>query len=470
MKILKIIFVIVFVVSGAYADAAEESTKDDQIELNITVYNNNIGVVGDLRKISLMQNEGTLLFSDVAEKILTKTIVVRSSGGFEVTRQRLNHKIVNPHDILEEYIGKAVKLVRYNELNEKKEIIQAELVSLDGGAVYEIDGEIHLDPPGYKIVSQVPEGYTVNPALSLEYVMRGSGSQEIDVTYLTGGINWEADYVMVVDEKNSDAEISCWATLSNNTGTDFNDAELKLIAGEVNKTQQPVLRKSRMAYAAVNAEAMQDGSSGIMSEQTFEYYSYDVPGKVSIKDQEYVQIKLMDTSGVKVEKEYIVESGNRYYYAQHSEGKEKLPVQVKLKFKNSEENKLGEPFPQGVVRMYLDSGEEGLTFIGEDGVGHIPKDEEIKLRTGNAFNVVAERKQIDFNHLTKNVYETEWEIKLNNRGDKDVTVSVIESIHGDWKIIRKNVPYEKIGAHKIKFTIKVPAEKEVLLNYRVRTG
>jgi hypothetical protein len=253
-------------------------------------------------------------------------------------------------------------------------------------------------------------------------------------------------------------------TVINNSGTAFRNAQLQLVAGEVHRVSEAKAAAPRpMALRAAQTVAPQ-----FVQEPISEYHLYTLERRTNIQENETKQISLLDATGLSFDKIFEVD-GQQYYYhnAQRPGEPIKEPVQVHIKFKNSQENSLGIPLPAGTMRVYQGDSKGRLQFIGEDRIGHTPKDETLDLHIGNAFDVVAERKQTDFKAYGR-AFEFAFEISLRNHKPEPITVVVNEPIGGDWTMLDSNYKYEKTAAFAAQFTVPVAANAESVLKYRVR--
>ena len=287
--------------------------------------------------------------------------------------------------------------------------------------------------------------------------------QEIEVTYLTNGVSWRADYVVVYDDKKGEMDLNAWITLNNQSGTAYTDATLKLVAGEVNVVSRR--EQYKMMRDLNNAAA---SAAPMVQEESFaEYHLYTEPRKTTIKENQSKQINLFSAQGIEVQRLYEFR-GQAHYYSQRIPqfGPEK--VASYLVFENEEENQLGIPLPGGVLRVYQRDGSGALQFSGEDRSKHTPKNETIRLKLGNAFDIVGERKQMDFRKIAPNIFESSFEITLRNHKENDIVVDVVEPINGDWTILQSNYKYKKVDARSATFSIPVKADGEAVLEYRVR--
>jgi len=288
----------------------------------------------------------------------------------------------------------------------------------------------------------------------------------VEASYLTNQMNWNADYVLTVHSDQKAADLNGWVTVVNQSGTSFRDAQLQLVAGELNRVMPSGGRRMEvMALKAAPAAAPQ-----FAQEPLSEYHLYTLQRPTTIRNNETKQISLMTAAGAAIQKVFEVDGESYFYESPQSPGQPvKEPVQVLIKFKNSEENSLGIPLPAGTIRVYQGDSKGRVQFIGEDHIDHTPKDETVSLHIGNAFDVVAERKQTDFQRLGPRSTEVEYEISLRNHKPDPITVMVNEPILGDWTILSSTYKYEKTAAFAARFTVPVAANGESVLKYRVRT-
>ena len=465
-------FVMLIASSLAVAQAASVSTLEDQTGVKVTVYNQNIGLVKDTRKLTLPSGQDELRFMDVAALIKPETVHVKSLTAperFSVLEQNYEYDLINRQKLLDKYVGQKVKLLHFNEYQDKTDTTEATLISNNDGQVYQINDEIYLGHPGEVILPKLPENLIAKPTLTWLYDNGQAGAQDIEVSYITEGINWKADYVLVVNKDDTLGDLSGWVTLTNQSGTTYKDASLKLVAGKVNVTSRQDFNRNGMVVeemALARAAAPQFTEQGM-----FEYHLYDLQRKTTIKENQTKQISLLEAKGATLVKEFLLTGQGSWWYTRYVDPSQtKQPVNVVMKVKNSEANHLGMPLPAGTVRLYKEDAAGSLQFIGEDVIDHTPKDEELKLKVGEAFDIVAERKQTSFQQLAGNIYESEWEITLRNHKTEDVTVAVVEPLMGfsNWEVLTSSLSYEKVDASTIRFSVPVPKDGEVKLTYKVR--
>ncbi|MDX9972772.1 MAG: DUF4139 domain-containing protein [FCB group bacterium] len=457
-------------VSNAAEPAADARTGlENQTEVAVTIYNSNLGLVRDRRTVTLPTGELRLQFADVAQQIRPETVSLESigaPGSVRVLEQNYEFDLISPEKLMEKYVGKKVKLVNFSTEVNLPNPTEAELLSINGGAVYRVNNEIFLGYPGQVVLPEIPENLIAKPSL-VWLLQNDQAEQTIEATYLTQGMRWNADYVAVYSEDAGRMSLKGWVTLVNESGAQYTNAKLKLVAGEVNivPPPQPMMRGGRakgamMEMAAAPAPQMQEEAFG-------EYHLYRLERPTTIKQNQSKQVSLLTAPSVGVEKTYEFR-GDVSFYSQIMPPMKDQKVAVQLKFKNEEANGLGMPLPAGVVRVYEADSQGLLQFSGEDRIKHTPKDEEVKVKLGNAFDVVGERTQTDFSRIADNVYEAAFEIKIRNHKDKDITIDIVEPMTSDWSILQSSHQFKKKDAQTAIFTVPVPKDGETVVTYRVR--
>ena len=461
--------IIVFFSSAAISgEKVSKSTIDDQVAVEVTVYNNNLGLIKDTRKVSLSLGKGELRFMDVASHIMPVTVHAKSLNypeGFSILEQNYEYDLMNANKLLDKYVGKKIKLIVWNEFQDRKEVVEATLLSNNKNQIYKINDEIFLGHPGIKVLPEIPENLIAKPTLTWLYDNKNKAGHDLEVSYLTNNISWKADYVVVLNVDDTSADVSGWVTLDNKSGATYKNASLKLIAGDVHRAEEEFKDRVYMMKQMERAAAPQFEEKAF-----FEYHIYDLQRITTIKDKQTKQISLLEATGAEVQKELLVYGIKSYFTRLYRGQTPKQTVNVYVKFKNTKDNNLGMPLPAGIMRLYKRDDEESLQFIGEDRIDHTPKDEEVRLKIGEAFDVVAERIQTDYKQITTRLHETEWEITLRNHKEEDVMVGIVEPLYGNWTVISNSHPYEKVDAFTIRFDIEVPKDKEIKVKYRVRVG
>ncbi|RLB05206.1 MAG: DUF4139 domain-containing protein [Deltaproteobacteria bacterium] len=454
---------------GDEEPAVISTTLQHQSGVAVTIYNVNLGLVKDQREIRLPRGTAELRFMDVASKIIPTSVHIRSlidHKSLQVLEQNYEYDLLNPKKLLDKYVGKEVKLYYRNPYTEREEIVAAILLSNNGGPIFKIGDEITFGHPGRIIFPKVPDNLISKPTLVWLVENSLSKTQKIETLYLTNGINWRADYVVTLNEKDDRADLSGWVTINNNSGAMYKNAKLKLVAGDVNRVKDEYEYKDKMLRAEMAEVAK--GRPQFKEEAFFEYHIYTLQRPATIKQNQTKQIGLVSVDNIPVKKELIY-YGSRYYYRnRHGQPISNQKIGVFVEIENKKENNLGVALPKGTIRVYKHDKEGSLQFIGEDSIDHTPKDEKVRIKLGDAFDVVGSRRQTDWKKVAYDTYEASFEISLRNHKKEDVVVKVVEPIPGDWKIIRSSHNYTKTEAFTAEFNIGVPKGKEVRLTYRVR--
>ena len=454
------------------AGSDQSTSLTDQTDLAVTVYNSNIALIRDVRQLQLPSGSFRLKFMDIAATVNPATVHFRSLNEpdkLAVTEQNYEYDLLEPAKLLNKYVGKEVTLTRsfMDNGTTKHEEIKATLLANNNGPVWKIGNDIvtGLYGESYRF-PEVPANLYERPTLLMSLENSGSRKQNIEASYLATNLSWNADYVLTVARDDKAADLDGWVTVVNNSGTAFHNARLQLVAGDLNRLPQaprPDAFNGRMemAGAAKSAQFVQENFS--------EYHLYSLGRRTSVEDKETKQISLLEGSGVPVEKLFVVNGQNYYYRNPQNPGSPiKDAVMVFYKFKNEEKTGLGIPLPGGSLRVYQKDSKGGVLFVGEDHIGHTPKDEFINVKIGNAFDVVSERKQTDYKSIATRVWEMEFEIKLRNHKDTPITVEVNEPIGGDWEMLSSTYKYTKTAAFAAQFQVPVKANGESVLRYRIR--
>jgi hypothetical protein len=451
---------------------AQASTLGDQTDLNVTVYNSNIALVRDVRQLTLPSGLFNLKFEDIAATVNPATVHFRSltePDKLGVIEQNYEYDLLDPAKLLHKYVGKEVTLVRtYRENGETKhEDVKATLLADNNGPVWKIGNDIVTG--GYNEsyrFPEVPANLYEHPTLLMSLENSGGRKQQIEASYLAGNLSWNADYILTVGREDKAADLDGWVTLANTSGTAFHNARLQLVAGDLNRLPAaPMAMEARDAVMVSEAKA----APQFAQENFSEYHLYTLGRRTSIENQETKQISLLQGTGVPTEKVFIVNGQDFYYHnAQNPGSPLKDAVLVYYKFKNEQKVGLGMPMPAGNVRVYQKDSKGGVLFIGEDRIDHTPKDETVTVHIGNAFDIVAERKQTDYKRIDSHTWEMEFEITLRNHKDSPVVVEVNEPIGGDWTMLSSTYKGTKTAAFAAQFHVPVEKDGTSVLKYRVR--
>ncbi len=440
------------------------STLDDQSELAVTVYNADIALVRDVRNLQLPRGTFDLRYMDIAATVNPATVHFRSTtepSRVSVLEQNYEYDLLDPDKLLRKYVGRDVTLVRNGEPT------RARLLSYNTAPIWQIDNQIVTGAAAdqYRF-PELPDNLYTRPTLIWTLQNDGQARQRVEAAYLAQKLAWNADYVLTVSRDDKAADLDGWVTVTNGSGTAFRNARLQLVAGDLNRIRQ-ALNEARMDMAArapMAAPAMAQESFG-------DYHLYTVARHTTINNSETKQISMLSGSGVPIQKRYLVEGQQVYYRnASHPGSPIKDVVQVFYEWKNDEKSGLGMPMPAGNLRVYQSDSKGGVQFVGEDRIGHTPKDESLRVHIGNAFDVVCERKQIDFEKIAASTYEVEYEITLRNHKTMPVTVEVNEPVGGTWRVLRASHEWAKADAFAARFNVPVAADGTSVLTYRVRVS
>ncbi|MGE5363627.1 MAG: DUF4139 domain-containing protein [Bacteroidota bacterium] len=429
-------------------------------KVSLTVYNADLGVVRDVRNMTIKQGQSEIALTDVAQLIDPTSVHIKLDG--EVIEQNYQYDLVNLEKILQKYIDQDIELI-----GEKEEVISGKLLSSYGGqlVLQKKEGGLVMltDLSKYRVsVNKLPEGLITRPTLLWLVNSRISKPQDVEISYQTQGLNWHAEYVAVLNENDTKLDLKAWVSIENRSGMSFNDASLKLVAGDVNLMSQKTAGYG-MENVRMQKMDMAMAQPQFQEKEFFEYHMYDLNRKADLKNNETKQISLFDAQNVAVTKKYLYRNAPRLYGGESGTGK----ISVVVEFENKETNNLGIPIPKGTARVYKSDG-SSVEFIGEDQIDHTPKDEKIKLKIGNAFDLVAEEVQTDSKRISTKVHEETYEIKLKNRKKENVSIDVERYLGTGWEIIDSSLEYKKKDAQNITFSVPVKAGKEVSLIYRVR--
>jgi hypothetical protein len=448
------------------------TTLTDQSELSLTVYNSDIALVRDVRNLQLSRGIGNLRFMDIAATVNPATVHFRSltePSQVSVLEQNYEYDLLDPDKLLRKYVGREVTLMRNRQEGgtTRQEEVKATLLSYNTSPVWKIGNEIvtglgadHIRFP------ELPDSLYSRPTLIWTVQNDGAARHRVEASYLARSLAWNADYVLTVARDDKAADLNGWVTLTNGSGTAFRNAKLQLVAGDLNRVRQQLGKMMDRAERAPMAAAAENR----MAEETFsDYHLYTMRRKTTINDNQTKQVSLLEGTDVPVIKRYVVEGQDYYYHNQMHPGSPiKDSVQVFYEFRNEEKAGLGMPMPAGVLRVYQQDSKGGVQFVGEDRIMHTPKDETLNVKIGNAFDVVCERKQTDFEKIASNVYEFEYEITLRNHKASAINVEVNEPVGGTWRMITSSHQWTKSSAWASQFKVPVAADGTAVLKYRVR--
>ena len=462
---------------AATAQAAEleerRSTLQDQQNVAITIYNDNLALVRDQRKVQLVSGQSALAFRDVSARIRPETALLKSlnnPGKLTVIEQNFDYDLLTPQKLLEKYVGKQVGILRTNPVTGIDSSETALVLSASNGVVLKIGERIETGIPGRLVYGDVPANLRDRPTLVMQLDNKGASMQQVELSYLTGGLGWKADYVAELNASDDALDLSGWVTLNNSSGASYRNARLQLVAGDVNQVRDEM----RQARSLVKAEMLKAAPAPRMAEESLlEYHLYTLERPTTIAENQSKQVSLLAASNVQARKELLLRGADYYYQSSYGELGQKMKVGVFVEFDNRETSQLGMPLPKGIIRVYKKDSAGFAQFVGEDSIDHTPKNEKVRLKLGEAFDVTADKKQTDFKKLPNtakgiNCYESAYEIVLKNAKKNALTVTVQEPIPADWKMLHESHPHSKAASNTAVWKIVVPAEGSVVLSYRVQ--
>jgi hypothetical protein len=450
---------------AAHADTTYRSTGADRKSVSITVYNQNFGLVREVRDVSFVRGVGLLEFADVAQHVQPETVHIGSGGGLRVLEQNYQYDLLDPQKLLEKYVGRTVTVYKYDQALQREVPVEAEVISVNGGPILRIGDEITFGYGGRFSFPGIPDNLIARP--TLQWLLDSDRTRhDLEVSYLTNNLNWKSDYVFVIADDEALGDLTGWVTLTNGSGASYENAQLKLVAGEVQRVTPDVGR--RMRDEVFRAQAASEADMKFSEESFFEYHLYTLGRPTTLRQNEQKQVTLLDASGIGLKKRLIFYGAAQYYRGQIGEVISNQKLDVLLEFANTERNRLGIPLPKGIVRVYKADASGAQQFIGEDNIDHTPKDELVRIRMGEAFDVVGDRRQMAWNVISGCVSESDWRVTVRNHKDERIEVDAIEPVGGDWEILSTSHSYERMDAHTFRYRVDVPANGETVIRYRVR--
>ncbi|MDH3222987.1 MAG: DUF4139 domain-containing protein [Gemmatimonadota bacterium] len=442
------------------------SGAEDRRTVSITVYNQNFSLVREVRRMRLPGGSVALEYGDVAATLQPETVHIRGldSRNLQVLEQNYRYDLLSPQKLLEKYVGRTVTVYRHDPEAGREVGVPAEVLSVNGGTVLRIGDEITFNYPGRFAFPEVPNNLIPEPTLVWMLETEG-GTQDVEVSYLTQDMTWKSDYVLVLADDERSAGITGWVTLDNRSGAGFENAELKLVAGDVQRVSG---QAPRVDYAADMLRAAEAESRGFTEEGFFEYHLYTLGRPTDLLNNEQKQVTLLESERLRTAKRLVFPGAPYYYRSQYGEVASNQKVSTFIEFDNSEDAGMGMALPAGIVRVYKRDSSGAQQFIGEDRIDHTPRDERVRIKMGEAFDVVGDRRQMTWEVVSGCVSESSWVVELRNHKDEDVEVDVVEPVGGDWTILSASHEWERLDSGTFRFQVDVPARGETTIEYRVR--
>ncbi|WP_440945346.1 DUF4139 domain-containing protein [Methanosarcina sp. T3] len=419
-------------------------------DLELTIYEQGFAMVKETREVELESGANRVEYTDIASGIIPSSVLVEDPEGGEVTvlEQNYEYDLASSSGLLERYLGREITVTGING-----EVYTGRLLNHEGkGIVLETEsGEVMVLQEVSGIELRNASELSTKPTLVWEIYSPASGTRKLLTSYLTDGIGWSANYVLKSNADDTETDIRGWVNIDNRAGMTYENAVLKLVSGEVNLVSSPV--RPLPAGRAKETAAEEQAAPAFTEESLSEYHLYTLDSPTTLKNNQEKQISLFSIDSVPVKKELIYDSalGER--------------VRISLTFENSKETGPGMPLPAGVVRVYKADSAGELRFLGEDGIGHTPLGEELKITVGSAFDLAVTRTRTDYRRISDNVERVSYEIEINNSKSEPQDVTVVEHLYGEWKILENSDEYEKTDAFTIEFRVTVPANGTKTITY-----
>ena len=456
----------------AHATPEQSTILKDQQEVAVTIYNENLALVKDTRKIAMPSGEARLAWRDVSARIRPETALLRNlthPKGFFLVEQNFDFDLLTPQKLLEKYVGKNVTVLRTHPTTGADTHEEATVLATNNGVVLKYPDRIETGVPGRLAFSSVPDNLRDRPTLVVSLNTAQAAEDTLELSYLTGGLAWRADYVAELAKNDDKLDLNAWVTLTNTSGATYQNAKLQLVAGDVNRVQEGfAVGKAELAKKKLDVY----DRVKMAEESLFEYHLYTLDRPTTIAENQTKQVALLSAANIPVRKEFLLRGAEYYYQSSYGDIGQKMKVGVFVEFENKDGN-LGIPLPKGTVRVYKKDNAGNAQFVGEDNIDHTPKNEKVRLKLGDAFDVTADKKQTSFEVKPSTsqynyIYDAAFEITLKNAKDAPVTVKVVEPIPGDWQMQSHSLPHKKEASNTAVWLVDVPASGKARLVYKVR--
>lgn len=451
------------------AQAADVSLKFSDIEsLRLSIYNQNLALVSDERKAVLNQGSNSISFEGVSAQIKPETALLQADG-LKVIEQNYEYDLLNYENILEQMVGKEVKTVMTNPDTGKNVFDKAIVLNSNGGnPLLQFSYGVESNFPGRIVFEKIPENLRAKPTLEVQVESRDGGNKNLMLSYLTNGLSWNANYVAeIIDDNNLD--LQGWVTIVNNSGTDYSNAKVDLVAGNINLVQNNLSQPRSMMPLKAVSFAMNAADSvvsdGMSAQQVDEYYRYSLPFQTDIMDKQSKQVSLMEIEAVKFKQIFKLKSPMYVAFNSYNDAFERLHPSTVYQFENISENNLGLPLPAGTVRFY---DKKSALFLGESNINSIADGEKFELSVGKSFDLFASGKIKNTKKISDKSFEADVEITFNNAKSSNAVIEFEQNFQGSVEIIKENFASIKDKAKTLTWKVEVPSKGEAVLNYTVR--
>ena len=450
---------------------------------SLTIYNQEFAVVRGTVALDLKQGINEVRFTDTTAHLEPESVILRDPAGkreFQVLEQNYRADPVTQDSLLALFEGQTIDF-RIVEDN-KSSIVQGKIIRSGYertsakrlSPIIEVGGKLRFDLPGTPLFPKLADDTILKPELNWKISAKQPATFDAEIAYVTGKISWKADYNAIAPETGNQLQIVGWVTINNESGKRFQEVKTKLVAGDVHKIIPTANEEKEAAPVAGYSAAAEP----VVTEKAFaEYHLYTLQRPLTIRDEETKQVEFVRAEGIDASSLYVCDDGNTPVLGRELPNLDpnygvgsKPKIAVYYEFKNSNANHLGLPLPAGRMRFYRRDSDQQLEFIGENEIDHTPKDETLRVFTGNAFDVVAERRRVDFVvDNQKHVADESFEIKLRNHKKEPVEVRVVEHLcrWNTWEIVAKSDPVTKKDAQTIEFRVSVKPDQEKIVSYKV---
>ena len=451
-------------------------------QTELTIYNQGFGLVKELRQFDLKKGRQTISIEDVAALIEPTSVGFHSLTdlkAFTVLEQNYQFDLINPQAILAKSVGQKIRFIR--TIGNQKDVLEGTLLSsptsvvanpgggsestYNGMVIRTDDNRIVLDPTGEVEVKSVPPGLISRPTLMWDIEAEKAGSNSVELSYITQGLSWSADYVVTLNGLDK-GDLQGWVTLSNTSGATWENAKLKLLAGDVHVAQPQVDSARVLRFSGGMAKA----DAGFQEESLFEYHLYTLQRPATVRNKETKQLSLLEGHDIPIHKKLIIDSiAGSYYPGEGEVGTGTVKPQVRLEFTNDKASGLGMPLPKGKIKVYQRDQSGSVQLLGEDQIDHTPRNEKLSLVIGRSFDIASNRKRTSFTRISDRSVRESFEIEVRNRKETPETVYVLERHYGDWNIQNKNMAFTKLDSNTAQFVVDLKAGEVKKVIYTVDT-
>jgi len=441
--------------------------------LELTVYESGLSLVKDQREFTLPRTPTTLVFQGVSAQLQADSVLFRTLTGdpLKIVEQSFDFDVLSQQALLQRAVGKEVEVHITNPATGRDTVERAKVLAVDQGLVLEIGGKIHTQVPGRIVFDNELGSLRTTPTLLITAEGKAGAALRTELGYLTTGLGWRTNYVAEYDADARRLDLSAWATITNSSGTDFKDAKIKLVSGQINRVQsapQPMMFKSRRANAPEMAMAAAAPAADVVQQDFGGYHLYDIDKPVSIENNRTKQLSLLTGANIAAKQEYTVRGEPYYFQQQMPERPPVTQAESSITLKNDKASGLGLPLPAGVMRVYGQDETGAPQLLGEVPVAHTAEGGELRLAVGRDFDLTAEREQKSYVRASDRLTLVTWRVTLKNAKAKPAPVRVIEPIFGSFEISKESHPRDKTNAQGAEWLITVPAKGQTVLEYSAK--